>query len=205
DRVHVFEAMKIRILNGGHQVIAPAGDLLGHATIAEAMADPMIRALLRKVVGEEIAPHVAPTPERTAHDYLDLVEARFANPRIADTTRRVAFDGSSRQPGFIVPSVIDGLDTGTSVRGLALVSAIWSRYCEGVREDRSLIEPNDPHWSALGVAARAARDDPAAWLAMRQYYGDLGQAPVFAQCFAQWRRFIDFHGVAAAIRAYVGS
>ncbi len=37
DRVHDFERMKIRLLNGSHQVIAGPGELLGIETIAEAM------------------------------------------------------------------------------------------------------------------------------------------------------------------------
>ena len=34
DRVHDHERMKIRVLNGGHQLLANAGELLGCATIA---------------------------------------------------------------------------------------------------------------------------------------------------------------------------
>lgn len=47
--VHEFEAMKIRILNGGHQVLANAGELLSVATIADCMAHPLISAFFRKV------------------------------------------------------------------------------------------------------------------------------------------------------------
>ena len=201
--VHVYEAMKIRILNGGHQVIAAPGDLLGVDTIAGAMAHPLIRGLFTKVAAEEIAPHVAPTPETTPAEYITLIERRFANPEIADTTRRVAFDGSSRQPGFIVPTILAGLKAGTPTAGLALTSALWARYCEGVREDGSTIEPNDPHWENLRGTAHAARIDPSAWLAMRRVYGDLGEVPGFAADFARWHRLICADGAEAAMRAYL--
>ena len=201
--VHVYEAMKIRILNGGHQVIAAPGDLLGIDTIAGAMAHPLIRGLFRKVAGEEIAPHVAPTPQTTPAAYINLIGPRFANPEIADTTRRVAFDGSSRQPGFVIPSVHDGLKAGAPTTGLALVSALWARYCEGVRENGSVIEPNDPHWDDLRETALAARIDPAAWLAMRRVYGDLGDHPGFAADFARWHRLICADGAEAAMRFYL--
>ena len=49
DDVHAFEAMKIRILNGGHQVVANAGELLSVETIAGCMAHPLIGALFRKI------------------------------------------------------------------------------------------------------------------------------------------------------------
>ena len=108
DDVHPFETMKLRILNGGHQVIADIGEVLGIETIAGAMAHEKIRATLRKVTTEEIAPHVAPVPGFTPEAYRALIEQRFSNPEIVDTTRRVAFDGSSRHPGFVIPSIRDG-------------------------------------------------------------------------------------------------
>ena len=40
DDVHDYEAMKIRILNAGHQVIANAGEILSVETIAGCMEHP---------------------------------------------------------------------------------------------------------------------------------------------------------------------
>ena len=154
--VHAFETMKIRILNGGHQVICNAGALLGIETIAGCMEHPLIHGLFRKVETDEILPCVEPVPGKTPADYLDLIERRFANPMIVDTTRRVAFDGSSRHPGFILPSVRDGLAAGRPVDGLALVEALWARYCRGVTDDGAAIASNDPHWDVLTEAAAAA-------------------------------------------------
>ncbi len=203
DRVDDFETMKIRILNGGHQIIAGPGELMGLETIAETMANPTIRALLRKVVSEEIAPHVAPVPGYTPLEYLELIERRFSNPEIADTTRRVAFDGSSRHPGFIVPSIRDGLQAVTPVTGLALVSAAWARYCEGTREDDSTIEPNDPCWDMLTLTARSAIGAPEQWLGMRQVYGGLSSDARFSNAFATWHARIHADGIEATIRAYL--
>ena len=45
DDVHDYEAMKIRILNGGHQVIANPGEVLSVETISDCMAHPLIAAL----------------------------------------------------------------------------------------------------------------------------------------------------------------
>ena len=201
--VHSFEAMKLRVLNGGHQIIAATGDLLGHGTISETMADRTICAYHRKILTEEVVPHVAEVPGMTPLAYLDLVEARFSNPKIFDTTRRVAFDGTSRQPGFLLPSVRDGLSAGTPVSGLALVSAIWARYCAGFREDGSTIEPNDPNWSLLNQTAKDAQSDPIQWLAQSQIYGDLASAPAFADAFVAWARCLDRLGVRSALERYL--
>lgn len=202
DDVHAYEAMKIRILNGGHQVIANPGEILSVQTIAGCMQHPLIHALFRKVETEEIAPHVHPVPGMTASAYIDLIEQRFSNPEIHDTTRRVAFDGSSRHTGFNLPVVRDALNSDAPVDGLALVEALWARMCEGTREDGSVIEPNDPHWHDLQTAAKAAKDRPRAWLEQRRWYGDLADQPRFADAFDRWLRMIWADGAEAALKAY---
>jgi mannitol 2-dehydrogenase len=203
--VHSYETMKIRILNAGHQVLANAGELLSLATIADCMADADVSAFWRKVELEEIVPHVADVPGMTAPDYAKLIEARFANPAIRDTTRRVAFDGSSRHAGFVLPVLRDGLGAGTSISGLALVEALWARMCAGQREDGSQIEPNDPFWDALITRAEAARHRPEAWLEQDQIYGALAQDARFVQAFGKWLTLIWQEGARAALRRYAGS
>ena len=205
DRVHDFEMMKIRILNGSHQVIAGTGDLIGIETIADTIENPTVRAFFRKIALEEIAPHVKPVPGFKPAQYVDLVEGRFSNPSIVDTTRRVAFDGSSRQPGFVIPSIRDGLKAGTSVDGLALVSAIWARYCYGVREDGSRIDPNDPNWEILQERAKSARERPRAWLEMRNIYRDLVDEPRFADAFEACLRHLYTDGLANTLDRYLAA
>ena len=202
DRVHDYEAMKLRMLNGGHQVLANAGEILSVGTVSECMAHPPIHALFRRVQHEEIAPHVGPVLDATPESYLDLLVRRFSNPAIVDTTRRVAFDGSSRHPGFVLPTLRDGLRTGAPVEGLALVEALWARMCEGTREDASVIEANDPSWETLRTAARAARERPHAWLEQRHIYGDLVEAPRFVDAFERWLGRIWSKGCEAAMQAY---
>ena len=202
--VHDYEAMKIRILNAGHQVIANPGEILSVETISGCMEHPLVGALFRKVEAEEIAPHVRPVPGMEPAAYVALIERRFSNPAIVDTTRRVAFDGSSRHPGFVLPILRDGLASGAPVEGLALVEALWARMCEGTREDGSVIAPNDPFWDRRQAVARAAKDRPAAWLEQREIYGDLAGEPRFAGAFADWLTQIWSAGAGAALRDYTG-
>jgi mannitol 2-dehydrogenase len=201
--VHPYEAMKIRILNGGHQVLANAGEILSLPTIDACMADADVAAFFRKVETEEILPHVHPVPGTTPAAYLTLIERRFANPAIRDTTRRVAFDGLSRHTGFVLPVVREALAAGAPVAGLALVEALWARMCEGTREDGTAIEPNDPHWPALARCAAEARHDPGAWLRQAQIYGTLAGEAAFADAFGGWLRRLWADGCRATLRAYV--
>ena len=202
DRVHDYEAMKIRILNAGHQIVANPGEILSVETISDCMAQPLIHAFFRKVQQEEIVPHVKPVPDLAPEDYVELVGRRFSNPAIVDTTRRVSFDGSARHTGFILPILRDGLGNGAPVEGLALVEALWARMCEGRREDGTEIEPNDPFWDTLRSAAKAARERPRVWLEQRRFYGDLAEAPRFADAFERWLDRIWSNGCEASLQAY---
>ena len=200
--VHDYETMKLRILNAGHQVIANPGEILSVDTIAGCMAHPAIAPFFRKVLSEEIAPHVKPVPGMTPADYIALIDRRFSNPAIRDTTRRVAFDGSSRHTGFVLPIVRDALSAGTPVEGLALVEALWARMCFGSREDGSAIAPNDPHWDRLVSLAAAARERPGAWLEAGEFYGDLAGAPRFARAFERSLAALWADGCEAVLRSY---
>jgi mannitol 2-dehydrogenase len=98
-----FETMKIRILNGGHAILAYAGGLLGIHFVHEAMEHPLVRGLLQRIEREEILPILPPVSGVDLDEYFQLVERRCLNPKIGDTIRRLAFDGSNRQPKFIIP------------------------------------------------------------------------------------------------------
>ncbi|PUB13638.1 mannitol dehydrogenase family protein [Yoonia sediminilitoris] len=202
DDVHGFETMKIRILNAGHQVIANVGEILSIETIADCMANPTIRAFFGKVQRSEIAPTVAPVPGKTPAEYVDLIETRFSNPRIVDTTRRVAFDGSARHPGFVLPILRDQVAAGRSVEGLALVEALWARMCAGTREDGSVIEANDPIWDDLKSAALAAKERPLAWLEQSNIYGDLIENSMFKEAFSKSLAAIWNDGCEAVLLDY---
>ena len=201
-RVHDFEIMKLRILNAGHQLLANAGELLSIETISECMEHSAIRAFFGKVLRDEIEPQVQPVPGMTPAAYIELIKMRFSNPRIVDTTRRVAFDGASRHPGFLHPTIRERLEAGLDVEGLALAEAIWARMCAGVRENGSEIEANDPHWDELHEAAKLAKERPQAWLEMTQFYADMGEDEVFASAFEHWLKRIWSDGTEAALRAY---
>ncbi len=203
DDVHGYEMQKIRILNAGHQAFANIAEIMDIEVVSDIMRHPTIRAFFRKVEIEEIVPMVVPVPGKTPLQYFELIEERFANPAIVDTARRIAFDGSSRHPGMVIPTIREAVAAGKPVQGLALVEAAWCRMCHGTRENGETIEPNDPLWNDLVAVARKAKDDPQAWLAMRQYYGDLADRPVFAEAFGRWLNMIWAEGVEAAMKAYL--
>jgi len=203
DHVHAYEAMKIRILNGGHAIIAYPGGLMDIEFVHEAMAHPLVSGFLDKVEREEVIPYVPEVPNTDLADYYSTIRARFSNTEIADTERRLCFDGSNRQPKFIVPSIRDARAAGGKIEGLALVSALWCRYCHGETESGTAIPPNDPNWDQLVALARAAKSSPGLWLKQDAVYGDLGEDQVFASRFSYYLNALWSDGVAATLRDYL--
>ena len=203
DNVHGYEDQKIRILNGGHQILANAAELLNIETVRDAMRNKMIVSLLEKIEKGEIIPHIKPVPGYTPLEYYELIASRFSNPSIQDTTRRVAFDGSSRHAGFLVPSIKDGIKHNISIIGLSLAEALWARMCEGTREDGSIIEPNDPHWEKLNACAKKSKENPLEWLEQLEIYGDTSKDNKFRDYFSKWLKMIYEEGVENTLNEYL--
>ncbi len=201
--VSPFEFMKIRILNGGHAAIAYPAGLLGIHFVDDAMRHQLIAAFLDKLTRDEIIPQVPPVPDTSLQDYQHQIATRFANPEVGDTIRRLCLDGSNRQPKFIVPTIADALETGGRYDGLALLSALWCRYCLGKTEDSQAIVPNDPNWDRLTRAAMAAQADPEAWLKMQDVYGPVGENPAFASAFGKALSSLKANGVAATLEGWL--
>jgi mannitol 2-dehydrogenase len=200
-----YELMKIRILNGGHAAIAYPAALLDIHFVHEAMAHPLVRDFLGKLTRDEIIPTVPPPPQTDLEQYRDLIGRRFANPKIGDTISRLCLDGSNRQPKFILPTVADRLKSGESIQGLALVSALWCRYCYGETESGQTIAPNDTSWDRLQAAAKAAKDSPQSFLAMRDIFGALSQDAAYIAAFSNALSRLWAQGVAATLTGYLAS
>jgi len=201
--VSPFETMKIRILNGGHAILAYSAGLLDIHYVHEAMNHPLVRDFLIKIEQDEIIPIVPPVPGVNLQDYFNLIIRRFSNPAIGDTIRRLCLDGSNRQPKFIVPSIADALQVKRSIKGLALESALWCRYCYGVTESGAVIEANDPNWDFLQTKARAARLAPSEWLAMDHVYSTVSTHQDFVDVFETMLKKLWTDGVVKTLSDYL--
>ena len=126
--------MKLRILNAGHAIIAYPSGLLDIHFVHEGMENPLVRAFLQKVERDEIIPIVPPVPNTDPDAYFRRSMSAASTPRSATPSAASAFDGSNRQPKFIIPSIADRLARGLPVEGLALATALWARYCAGTTD-----------------------------------------------------------------------
>lgn len=198
-----YELMKLRILNAAHASMCYPALLLGHHFVHDAMADPDIVQWLKALLTKEAIPTLKPLPRVNYHHYLDKVLERFSNTEIGDTISRIAEEGSERQPKFILPAVIDALDSGKSVNGFALEIALWCRYCLAEDEQGKLITVKDLRAADLFQFAEASRMRSDAFLDNIDVFGSIGKNALFSEPFCYWLRYIHRLGVRAAIRKYV--
>lgn len=198
-----YEHMKIRILNGGHAAIAYPAALLDIHFVHEAMEHPLIRAFLAKLEKEEIIPIIPPVPNTDLNEYFDLIERRFLNPKIGDTIPRLAQDGSNRQPKFILPSTADRLARGDDIVGLSLVSALWCRYFHGTSDSGAQMAINDGSAERLQAAAIKAKDDPMAFLALDDIFGDVARSELFQKRFGHALKTLWEKGTAETLELYL--
>jgi mannitol 2-dehydrogenase len=173
DDVEPYEQMKLRMLNAGHQALAYLGHLAGYRLVHDCAQDPLFRRLLLDYMDQEAVPTLRPVPGIDLDDYRDELIARLSNPATRDTLARLAFDGSERLPKWLLPVVRANLADGGHIRRSATVVAGWARYAEGVDEEGRSIDVVDRRSERLTANARRQRQDPTAFIADRELFGDL--------------------------------
>jgi mannitol 2-dehydrogenase len=183
DHVEPYELMKLRLLNGSHQAMCYFAYLSGYRLVHEAAQDPLYRAFLLGYMDQEATPTLPPVPGVDLDEYKHTLIERFANPQIRDTLARVCAQSSDRIPKFLLPVVRQQLATGGEIRRSAAVVASWARYAEGVDEQGEPIEVVDRLAGSLTVLARRQREDPGAFIANRDVFGDLADHERFVTAY----------------------
>ncbi len=118
-----FSRRKLHLLNGAHSLLAHAGLLRGHETVAQAIGDPTIAEWI-EVWWVEAMSTVAQDTDQVAR-YLDALIERFANPRIAHRLEQIAIDSSRKMALRVVPVAKHELESGRSAHGCALQLGAW--------------------------------------------------------------------------------
>ncbi|HJV59704.1 MAG TPA: D-arabinitol 4-dehydrogenase [Albitalea sp.] len=174
DSVAPYEEAKIRILNASHSCVAWAGTLRGHEFIHEGMADARIRGFAHAYVSEDAIPCLVPSPIDLAR-YRDVVLERFGNAAIRDTNQRVAMDGFSKIPGFIVPTIRERLAQGASVDAVAMLPALFLAFLQRWHRGELAAPYHDQAMDPAAAHAICDAADPvAAFGRDRTLWGPLG-------------------------------
>lgn len=189
-----YEAMKLRMLNGSHQMIAYVGFLRGHQYVHTAMADPLLREFVDQFMLHEVQPTLPELDGVNPDDYRRVLLTRFANPYIGDTIARQCLETSTTIPTFVLPTVRDQLAAGRPIARAALTIAAWACYAEENGDYRIVDRRRDE------LVARARDTNPYAFIEDTAIFGDLAAAREFRQAFVAARHSLKTDGVEAALR-----
>lgn len=135
-----FERRKLWMLNGAHSLMAYAGQLRGHATVAQAMADPTVATWVEEL-WDTAANHLQ-HPELDIDAYRDALRLRFQNPRIAHHLAQIGVDGSLKLAVRAVPILQSEQEVGRSgTAALRMVAAWMDHICLRVEAGQEVQDP----------------------------------------------------------------
>ncbi|MDN5789963.1 MAG: mannitol dehydrogenase family protein [Micrococcales bacterium] len=129
DDVRPFEQRKLWLLNGSHSLMAYAASALGHETVADAVADPVVRGWVQEW-WDAAAPHLS-LPATEVADYRQALLERYGNPRIRHMLAQIAADGSQKVPIRVLPVLRAELDRGRVAPGATRILAAWIAHLRG--------------------------------------------------------------------------
>ncbi|WP_426998032.1 mannitol dehydrogenase family protein [Pseudarthrobacter sp. N5] len=126
DDIEPYENRKLWLLNGAHSLLAYAGQLRGHTTVAEALADPLCLQGVESFWDEaEANLHGA---DLRIPAYRAALLERFSNARIAHHLAQIAMDGSTKLRMRAVPVLLAERAQGRSGSASAVMIAAWMDF-----------------------------------------------------------------------------
>jgi mannitol 2-dehydrogenase len=201
EDVEPYELMKLRLLNASHQALCYFAYLAGYRLVHEAAQDPLFRRFLRGYMDEEATPTLPPVPGIDLDEYKRTLIERFSNPEVRDTVARLGAESSDRIPKWVLPVIRHQLATGGEIRRSAGIVASWARYAEGVDEQGEPIEVVDRLRDSLMAIARRQREDPKAFIANRDVFGDLAEDERFAASYQSALASLHERGARATLES----
>lgn len=127
DDVKPYKKRKVRLLNGSHTNLVPAGLMLGAETVYDCMQDAKLSAFVKNTLDEEIIPFV-PGSEQFADD----VQERFRNPYLNHQLTSIALNSISKWRARVLPSFQDNYKKSGVIPpwltiGFSYLMALYSR------------------------------------------------------------------------------
>jgi fructuronate reductase/mannitol 2-dehydrogenase len=198
-----YELMKTRLLNASHSALGYLGLLAGFERTDDVMADDVLSRYVERLMAQEIAPQL-PEPEGIdLAEYQRSLLHRFANPAIGDRLERLCRRGSTKVPGYLLPSAHQAVAEGRPHDLLALAVAGWFRYLQGTDDAGRRVDVDDPRAERLTALAREGGTDPRPLLGERDLFGALGDDPVFVAAVRDDLVQLARDGVRATVAAHL--
>ena len=106
NNITYYKKRKVRILNGSHTNIVPAGLWLGAVTVDQCMSDESLYAFLDGALKDEIIPFVSDDIAATT-GFAESVKERFRNPYLNHQLISIALNSISKWRARVLPSFSD--------------------------------------------------------------------------------------------------
>lgn len=145
DTVNKSEKMKVTVcLNPIHTALGPYGCVLGYELFADEMKDPDMLELARQlgyVEGMDVVPDPGILSPKAFLD--ELIEERFPNAYLGDTTQRLCVDASQGigiRFGETVKAYVAKYGDAKKLRAIPVAIAGWLRYLLAVDDEGKTYE-----------------------------------------------------------------
>ena len=183
--VKPYQEMKLRLLNGTHSAIAYAGQLRGLATVAQALADPLVGGFVRRLMLQDLRECVRVPAGFDVGTYCAQLLQRFENTALAHRTEQIAMDGTRKVPVRWLPALRESLAQGVERPLLERALALWLHYLQAGRSDGGVaLVINDPGAAVLKARLEAGGEALSGVQAALSHRVVFGQEP-WPQAFAQ--------------------
>jgi fructuronate reductase len=130
EDIRPFETRKLWLLNGSHSLMAYAGSILGHETVAEAIHDTRVHDWVEEWL--DTAQRHLELPDDEISEYRKALLQRFENPRIRHLLAQIAADGSQKVPIRFVPVLRAEREEGRDAHGATAAVAAWICHLRGL-------------------------------------------------------------------------
>src|SRR5690554_202754 len=205
EDVHVFEKIKLRLLNGSHSTLAYTGYLSGFSYISEVMSEPAFVNMIKLYMAREAGETVTAPDGFDIESYKQQLRDRFFNKALKHRTWQIAMDGSQKLPQRLLETLREQLDGKGNIDIICLAVAAWIRYVSGVDENGGVIEVSDPLAATLRKLCDDNKGDSLAMVravvALPQVFGtDLINEDQFINGTASWLQRFYEQGVLSAIK-----
>ena len=106
DDINYYKKRKVRVLNGSHTNIVPAGLWNGAITVYDCMQDEKLSTFLENTLNEEIVPFVSSDIKATKL-FADSIKERFLNPYLNHLLTSISLNSISKWRARDLPSFKD--------------------------------------------------------------------------------------------------
>lgn len=165
-----YRTRKVRVLNGGHTLMAMVGLGLGVVSVREALEHPLVGPALEAFYSREVLPRM-PFPREELEAYRAAVIDRLANPFVVHQLADIALNSVSKYITRILPTAREHADDLHEAPPFAsfVLAALLDRYLygTGVVDVPPVLSRFDDistrHSSSPRGAARAAFSSVQLW------------------------------------------